>query len=67
MPVNNPLHSRQAYSRSGEFAAVMETLKSTEKPAGVCRVETRAVVTNEVGERAFPIRFAELDTTRITF
>src|SRR4051812_48621362 len=58
--MDDALHRRQTYSRSGELAAVVQPLKGAEQLAGVSHVEARAVVPHVVYLRAVSLVAGEL-------
>src|SRR5687767_11579471 len=64
---HDPLHQRQPDAGSVEFARVVEPLEHPEQLGLVARVETRAVVTNEIDVLLVVADRAHLDQRLLPF
>src|SRR2546421_4387079 len=62
MSVYDPLDRCQADAGTGELRCPVESLKRAEKTIGVGRVESSAVITNEIGGAPVAMHFAKLHT-----
>jgi hypothetical protein len=66
VPMDDPLNRRQSHPRSREVVRVMEALEGAEEPLGVGRVESSAVVSDEIGKVPVAMRLPKLNTSGFT-
>src|SRR5689334_17968265 len=65
MTADDTLHGGQAHTASGEFGFRVKPLKGAEEPVRQTRIESRAIVTNEI-DSSLPLVFrSEFDSGRI--
>src|SRR3546814_4814161 len=62
--VDDPLNGGEADAGSGKLAGVVQALKGAKELVGMCHVETRSVVADEIGVLPLVAAAAELDAGR---
>src|SRR3546814_1097065 len=64
--VDDPLNGGEADAGSGKLAGVVQALKGAKELVGMCHVETRSVVADEIGVLPLVAAAAELEDRKST-